>query len=34
MLGAPRDEGLIEVGMKLEVLEETNEHRYITGFNA
>jgi uncharacterized protein YcbX len=32
MLGAPRDEGLIEVGMKLEVLEETNQHRYITGF--
>ncbi|OQE01199.1 hypothetical protein PENVUL_c044G08657 [Penicillium vulpinum] len=32
MLSAPRNEGAIEVGMKLEVLEETTEHRYITGF--
>lgn len=32
MLGAPRSEGVVEVGMQLEVLEETNEHRYITGF--
>lgn len=32
MLSAPRSEGVIEVGMRLEVLEETNEHRYITGF--
>lgn len=32
MLAAPRSEGLVEVGMKLEVLEETNQHRYITGF--
>ncbi|OQE20577.1 hypothetical protein PENSTE_c013G04802 [Penicillium steckii] len=32
MLSAPRNEGAIEVGMRLEVLEETNEHRYITGF--
>lgn len=31
MLSAPRNEGAIEVGMKLEVLEETTEHRYITG---
>lgn len=32
MLSAPRGEGIVEVGMKLEVLEETSEHRYITGF--
>jgi len=32
MLSAPRNEGAIEVGMMLEVLEETTEHRYITGF--
>lgn len=32
MLSAPRNEGGIEVGMRLEVLEETSEHRYITGF--
>ncbi|KAJ5670048.1 uncharacterized protein N7477_005411 [Penicillium maclennaniae] len=32
MLSAPRSEGVVEVGMRLEVLEETNEHRYITGF--
>jgi hypothetical protein len=32
MLATPRSEGLVEVGMKLEVLEETNQHRYITGF--
>ncbi|OOQ84398.1 molybdenum cofactor sulfurase [Penicillium brasilianum] len=32
MLAAPRSEGTVEVGMKLEVLEETNQHRYITGF--
>ncbi|KAJ5214940.1 MOSC N-terminal beta barrel [Penicillium chermesinum] len=32
MLSAPRNEGSIEVGMRLEVLEETTEHRYITGF--
>ncbi|OQE43462.1 hypothetical protein PENCOP_c003G02886 [Penicillium coprophilum] len=32
MLSAPRNEGVIEVGMKLEVLEETTEHRYMTGF--
>jgi uncharacterized protein YcbX len=32
MLAAPRGEGPVEVGMKLEVLEETNQHRYITGF--
>lgn len=32
MLSAPRSEGDVEVGMRLEVLEETNEHRYITGF--
>lgn len=32
MLSAPRNEGCIEVGMWLEVLEETSEHRYITGF--
>lgn len=32
MLSAPRNEGVVEVGMRLEVLEETSEHRYITGF--
>ncbi|KAL4895394.1 MOSC N-terminal beta barrel domain-containing protein [Aspergillus ambiguus] len=32
MLSAPRNEGLIEVGMKFEVLEETSMHRYIKGF--
>ncbi|KAJ5949195.1 hypothetical protein N7454_000779 [Penicillium verhagenii] len=32
MLSAPRNEGIVEVGMCLEVLEETTEHRYITGF--
>ncbi|KAJ5822955.1 MOSC N-terminal beta barrel [Penicillium robsamsonii] len=32
MLSAPRNEGTIEVGMELEVLEETTEHRYMTGF--
>lgn len=32
MLSAPRSEGSIEVGMRLEVLEETTKHRYITGF--
>ncbi|KAJ5815380.1 hypothetical protein N7474_007157 [Penicillium riverlandense] len=32
MLSAPRNEGVVEVGMRLEVLEETTEHRYITGF--
>lgn len=32
MLSAPRDEGIIEVGMRLEVLEETKEHRYVAGF--
>ncbi|KAJ5908860.1 Molybdenum cofactor sulfurase C-terminal [Penicillium taxi] len=32
MLSAPRSEGPIEVGMKLEVLEETTQHRYIRGF--
>ncbi|OQD68610.1 hypothetical protein PENDEC_c033G03929 [Penicillium decumbens] len=32
MLSAPRSEGVLEVGMRLEVLEETSEHRYITGF--
>lgn len=29
MMAAPRDEGVIEVGMRLEVLEETTKHRYI-----
>lgn len=32
MLSAPRNEGEIAVGMKLEVLEETDKHRYIAGF--
>ena len=32
MLSAPRNEGFVEVGMQLEVLEETTKHRYITGF--
>ncbi|RHZ47448.1 MOSC domain-containing protein [Aspergillus thermomutatus] len=32
MLSAPRNEGVVEVGMKFEVLEETTQHRYIKGF--
>ncbi|KAI2790299.1 hypothetical protein POX_d05808 [Penicillium oxalicum] len=32
MLAAPRSEGIVEVGMTLEVLEETDKHRYHTGF--
>ncbi|KAL4767687.1 hypothetical protein BDW60DRAFT_199303 [Aspergillus nidulans var. acristatus] len=32
MLGVPRSEGEIRVGMKFEVLEETSEHFYIKGF--
>jgi uncharacterized protein YcbX len=32
MLSAPRSEGAVEVGMKLEVWEETTKHRYIPGF--
>ncbi|KAL4784319.1 hypothetical protein BJX76DRAFT_367723 [Aspergillus varians] len=32
MLGVPRGEGELRVGMKFEVLEETSEHRYIRGF--
>ncbi|KAF7714792.1 Uncharacterized protein PECH_007304 [Penicillium ucsense] len=32
MLAAPRNEGLVEVGMVLEVLEETDKHRYHAGF--
>lgn len=32
MLAAPRNEGPIEVGMRFDVLEETNQHRYIKGF--
>ncbi|KAL3460235.1 MOSC N-terminal beta barrel domain-containing protein [Aspergillus heterothallicus] len=32
MLGAPRGEGEVRVGMKFEVLEETKAHRYIKGF--
>ncbi|KAH1496341.1 hypothetical protein LV164_007646 [Aspergillus fumigatus] len=32
MLSAPRNEGVVEVGMTLEVLEETTQHRYIKGF--
>ncbi|KAL4945665.1 hypothetical protein BDV06DRAFT_16587 [Aspergillus oleicola] len=32
MLGVPRGEGEIRVGMRFEVLEETSEHRYIKGF--
>ncbi|PYH90394.1 hypothetical protein BO71DRAFT_402217 [Aspergillus ellipticus CBS 707.79] len=32
MLSAPRNEGVVEVGMRFEVLEETSQHRYITGF--
>jgi uncharacterized protein len=32
MLGVPRSEGEIAVGLKLEVLEETNQHRYAKGF--
>ncbi|KAF2458593.1 MOSC domain protein [Lineolata rhizophorae] len=31
MICVPRNEGDIEVGMKLRVTETTNEHRYITG---
>ncbi|KAJ5292218.1 hypothetical protein N7478_001469 [Penicillium angulare] len=29
MMGMPRKEGVVEVGMRFEVLEETTEHRYI-----
>ena len=29
MMAAPRDEGVVEVGMRLEVMEETLKHRYI-----
>ncbi|KAJ5088390.1 Molybdenum cofactor sulfurase C-terminal [Penicillium angulare] len=29
MMGMPRKEGIVEVGMRFEVLEETTEHRYI-----
>jgi uncharacterized protein YcbX len=32
MLGVPRGEGNISVGMRFEVLEETDEHFYIKGF--
>ncbi|KAL2854489.1 hypothetical protein BJY01DRAFT_205270 [Aspergillus pseudoustus] len=32
MLGAPRGESELRVGMKFEVLEETKAHRYIKGF--
>jgi uncharacterized protein len=32
MLGVPRGEGVVEVGMRFEVLGETGDHRYITGF--
>lgn len=32
MLAAPRNEGPIEVGMQFDVLEETNQHRYVKGF--
>ncbi|RAL17675.1 MOSC domain-containing protein [Aspergillus homomorphus CBS 101889] len=32
MLSAPRAEGEIAVGMRLEVLQETTAHRYIAGF--
>ncbi|KAJ5139155.1 MOSC N-terminal beta barrel [Penicillium bovifimosum] len=32
MLSAPRSEGVVKVGMKLEVWEETTKHRYIPGF--
>ncbi|KAJ9214081.1 hypothetical protein DTO166G4_4347 [Paecilomyces variotii] len=32
MLSVPRNEGEIYVGMKFEVLNETKQHRYITGF--
>ena len=31
MMSAPRREGVIEVGMKFEVVEETDQHRYIKG---
>ncbi|KAJ6008113.1 MOSC N-terminal beta barrel [Penicillium herquei] len=31
MMAAPRNEGVIEVGMRLEVLEETTKHRYMSG---
>ncbi|KAL2012097.1 hypothetical protein VTN00DRAFT_4815 [Thermoascus crustaceus] len=32
MMGVPRNEGEIEVGMKMEVLDVTDGHRYIKGF--
>ncbi|KAJ5627431.1 Molybdenum cofactor sulfurase C-terminal [Penicillium herquei] len=31
MMAAPRNEGVIEVGMRVEVLEETTKHRYMSG---
>jgi uncharacterized protein YcbX len=32
MLSAPRNEGSVAVGMKLEVTETTNDHKYVKGF--
>lgn len=32
MLSVPRNEGPIEVGMKFEILETTEEHKYLKGF--
>jgi uncharacterized protein YcbX len=32
MLSAPRNEGKVKVGMRFEVLAETDQHRYIKGF--
>lgn len=32
MLGCPRGEGTVEVGMKFEVMEETDKHNYVKGF--
>ncbi|KAI9367617.1 hypothetical protein BJX61DRAFT_527495 [Aspergillus egyptiacus] len=32
MLGVPRGEGEVGVGMQFEVLEETDKHRYVKGF--
>lgn len=32
MLGVPREEGEVKVGMRLEVMERTEAHKYIKGF--
>lgn len=32
MLSVPRNEGEVEVGMRFEVLETTQNHKYVKGF--